>query len=197
MNKLVAIISLSVVGVLLASVILMALIPINFNLKVQNEPDIIKIYSSGNQVKAVSKVGSAADKEIYNKILEIYNDAGSHSTLNSLFLGLWGKGVSAGFGDAKSLTSLYPSGTYCIEFWYNKSQKMIDGDGSQYVWQDNGKQSYTRLFIPVKNSSDVEQLTYYVTESEQVSPSPRLTYTCYGSQAKLFRYLNSLTYIAG
>jgi len=195
MNKVIAITSLSLVGVLMLAVILMALIPINYNLKLQEKPSLITVHSSAGKSSVFSADGSATSKETYNKILELYNNSGSFSTLNSLFIGLWGKKVEPDRATtSQTISSLYPSGTYCIEFLYDTSQKMRNSDGSAYVWQANGEQSYKRLFVPVKSVNEVSALTYYVTDNDTAT-TVSFTYSAYSNQFELHKYLATLTYI--
>ena len=195
MNKIVAISSLGVVGALLLAVVLMAVIPINFNLKLQDKPDSIIIHASGYQQTIVSPSGSADERATYNKILELYNDMGSYSTLNSLFLGLWGKGIKAGVSDSRSATDLYSTDVYCVEFRYNTAKPMLDEKGKQFDWQENGPQTYTRIFIPVRSADAVNAVTYYVVNSAEVNPGVRLNYSAYANQSALHEYLSGLTYI--
>ncbi|MCL2539853.1 MAG: hypothetical protein FWE53_00250 [Firmicutes bacterium] len=199
MNKIFAIISLGLVGALIAAVILMALVPVNFNLRLQDKPDLIRVYTNGSFSNDMNQRTLSptvpAHKEAYDKILELYNDSGKFSTLNSLFLGLWGNSVEpSGLTSYKNVSSLSSSGTFVIEFLYNTSKKMLDNRGNTFVHGiGDVEQYYTRLFIPVANRDEVATLTYYVTNNTAAdNPSMNLIYTAYANQAALHEYLATL-----
>ncbi|MCL1901027.1 MAG: hypothetical protein FWG51_01355, partial [Firmicutes bacterium] len=143
-NKLLTIISLSIVGVLIFTVILLSIIPINLNLPITsgksgiNKPDGIQIHLGG-KVRYVDNSTNETDTAIYNEIIRLYDQSASYTVMSALFAGALGNTYSVERLDSdsgkingrKTFASLYQAINMCIVFIYDTEQDVYNANGSE------------------------------------------------------------------
>ncbi len=144
-KKIWAIISLSIIGVLIIATIIMANVKVNYQI-VCAEPDTIYI---GNRV---------ATEEEYDNILNYINGASKESALTSLFGGrINDKAVITTNGSTN--VSIPSSSNYYVYFEYKNPQKLMNGN-KEYKDGDGNVYYYKRLVFSVDSSS--EQFKVYI-----------------------------------
>lgn len=167
-KKIWAIVSLSIIGVLIIATIIMANVKVNYQI-VCNNPDIMWVqYNNGTQRRV--------EGDEYNQILNYINNASKESSLTALFGGRINDTatITTNGGSGSSIPS---SSNYYIYFEYTSPQKLMagkkaykDGDGKEYYYRElvfsvnpNETDNQVKVYIkPYYNSNgDIEIIDTY------------------------------------
>ena len=136
-KKIIAIISLSLIGILVVATIVLANIPFSHNFK-HNKPDYIEVYYGGTETTARS-----ATNDDFNKIIELINKATDDKILNALFEGrLNDKPVLVDENEKLTSVPSNASSYYvCYKYKEGNPQTLMDGDkafkdenGNEYLY---------------------------------------------------------------
>lgn len=188
MKKVLSIIALCLIGILAGTIIVLSCVNKDFNLNLNN-PDFVEVWiDSTTSRKTFEKDDAYAEnKEIYNQIMNLYNESFKQKLMSSLFNGTIGeKAVVKNWGYNKSTTSITSSGTWLV-FGYNDAQT-IKVNGKDYTDNTSNTKNYKKLFIQVKDSENMTTFDIYVQKED--SSNSYYYYTARAKQASLFEYLN-------
>ena len=125
-----AIVSLSIIGILIIATIIMANVDVNYKINCAN-PDIMWVqHASGNQVRV--------EGDEYDEILKYISNASKESSLTALFGGRINDTATV-TSNGSTATSIPSTTNYYVIFEYNNPQKLMvgndsykDGDGNEY-----------------------------------------------------------------
>ena len=176
-KKIGAIVSLSIIAVLIIVTIVMANVNINYGIKFEKPQYVYVQYQSSGEL--------GADEDQVNRIIEFISNTSKEKSLTALFNGRLNK-------KAEIVTengTLPETDGFFVRFHYNQKQDLIE-DGNKFKDGDGKTYQYTDLVFTV-NNIDGEALTkvYVIPDSSNVS-----TYSHYyllsADFGGLFDYLN-------
>ena len=151
-KKIGAIVSLSLIGVLIIATIILANVKINYSINCENPTAVWVSYSN----KAYNKVTD----EQANKIIDYINNASKENTLSALFNGNLSKKAEISKAESSSKKPASNSGFY-VEYAYNTPQKLMYGNKAH----ESGA-TYQRLLFTINNTNEVNEVSVYVFSTD-------------------------------
>lgn len=182
-KKIGAIVSLSIIGVLILATIIMANVNVNYSINCATPTTVYVSYGSGAERDAQSNT---------NAIIEYINNASKEKSLTALFNGTLGKkatvvAVSSVGKDIPSNSGFY------VRYHYENAQKLMEGK-KEYTNSNGNVVYYEDLVFTVQNIEGISLVNVYVIPDAQ---SPK-TYTHYyqleADFEDLYNYLVSSNY---
>lgn len=169
------------------SLVVCSFIPKNFNINVEN-PSYIRVYSKENSEFNGTTYSQGTD--VYNDIMNLYNDSFKTTVWGALFQGKIAKGVDKSDTYKSDISaSTLKNGVY-IEFVYDTEQKLMF-NGKEYTPEINSSaKTYYSIAIEVKDSSNLTEVNAYVEYKQ--NDSSYFRYVTYAAQADLYNYINNL-----
>ena len=150
-KKIGAIVSLSLIGILIIVTIILANVKINYSINCETPTSIWVSYSN--------KAPNKASEEQTTKIVDYINNASKENTLSALFNGnLNKKAEITGVSGNKSQPST--SGFY-VEYSYENPQKLMEGN-KEYKDSKGNTVVYQKLVFTVNNLDEKAETTVYV-----------------------------------
>lgn len=147
-----AIVSLSIIGILIIATIIMANVDVNYKINCAN-PDIMWVqHASGNQVRV--------EGDEYDEILNYINNASKESSLTALFGGRINDTATV-TSNGSTATSIPSTTNYYVIFEYNNPQKLMVGNDS-YKDGDGNEYYYRELVFIVNPSEESGQVRVYI-----------------------------------
>ena len=147
-----AIVSLSIIGILIIATIIMANVDVNYKINCAN-PDIMWVqHASGNQVRV--------EGDEYDEILKYINNASKESSLTALFGGRINDTATV-TSNGSTATSIPSTANYYVIFEYNNPQKLMVGNDS-YKDGDGNEYYYRELVFTVNPSEESGQVRVYI-----------------------------------
>ncbi|HJD05771.1 MAG TPA: hypothetical protein IAB72_02680 [Candidatus Onthoplasma faecipullorum] len=147
-----AIVSLSIIGILIIATIIMANVDVNYKINCAN-PDIMWVqHASGNQVRV--------EGDEYDEILNYINNASKESSLTALFGGRINDTATV-TSNGSTATSIPSTTNYYVIFEYNNPQKLMVGNDS-YKDGDGNEYYYRELVFTVNPSEESGQVRVYI-----------------------------------
>lgn len=189
-KKLLSIIALTIVGLFAIAVIMLAIIPVDFNKDIVDSTDAIYVIARNGSNK--EKEFTTSDPE-FKKIYEEYTSSHKESVLSALFQGAFGHKMEIETDQNNiSLDSIKSSGV-SIEFGYlNAKTLKIDGKEYKYGTADNQKTvSYNAILVTVNDSDNIREYDIYLISNN----SSRVHITSFAKQHKLYNILEDLDYV--
>ncbi len=180
-KKIGAIISISIIGILIIATIIMANVNVNYGIKCANPTSVYVSYNTND-----------ANKERFagnysNKIVNHINNASKEKSLTALFNGTLGKkpNIVAASNVGKTIPS--NSGFY-VRYRYEDAQKLMDGKN---IYKDsNGDVVYYEdLVFTVKDVDGIEVVNVYVIPNSQEPTTYTYYYELEADFGGLFDYL--------
>lgn len=151
-KKIVAIVSLSIIGVLILATIIMANINVNYGVNCATPTSVWVNYNSNNPNNE-RKVANA------DAVVEFINNASKEKSLTALFNGTLGKKPNIVATSSKNLPS---NSDFYVRFRYeNGPQKLMDGK-KEYKDSNGNNVYYNDLVFTVKNVSGINLVNVYV-----------------------------------
>jgi len=150
-KKIGAIASLSIIGILIITTIILANVKINYSINCNTPTEVYVSYSN--------RSGKLANAEESNRIVEMINNSSKENTLSALFNGNLNK--KAEIKKESNNKSLPSNPGFYVEYSYSTPQKLMDGD-KEY----EGAPTYQRLIFTVNNNSESNNVNVYVFEKE-------------------------------
>ena len=192
------IVSLSVIGVLILTTIILAIAPTYTGVNFENKPDRIEIIIDSNLLTLYADEEST--KEDYNKVLNAYNASSSASVMDALLNGYAGRGKTACYSESsKSYGNLSTETTFSVTFYWDEAQEMTNGNGSTYYYTTStGSQAttatnYDAATFAVSNESKVEEKTIFLRKTGITNlSSTHYYYTGVANFYELYKVLNDL-----
>ena len=199
--KIIMITSLSVIGALILSIILLAVISVNHGF-VFNEnrnvsdasftqtPDTIVVHNGSKSIVLYSDKIEEQDG-VFNDVLNSVMGAGNFKILDSMFGGYSSKGPGIEYlSSSITFSSLYQSeGDYCIEFRWHAAQKISYVNGEETV-----EYSYDRAYFAVTEDDAVTKVNAYLRAYNTTNTYSRVVYYAYLNTSSLFDLLAGLNY---
>ncbi len=182
-KKIASIIALVFVGLIAATAILLAIIPISFNKQIVASDAVgvtVKVFDIGENY-------FTRDTNEFKEISKLYDKSHNENILLSLFQGMFGKDAKVEEKHVSSTT--YDSAT-SIRFEYGSANKhTLSIKGKTYTSTSNSNGiEYTSLVVTVSNSKNMDEYTIYLLNDNNCNCS----ITAYAEQTKLYNYLTSL-----
>ncbi len=201
-NLIFFIVSYSIIGILILTTILLAVIPTYTGVKFETTPDRIMLVKSSTAYLNLY-ADDERTKDDFNAIWEAYNDSSSPTIIDTMFNGYTGKGKEAVYeqGSSKSYSNLTSDGAYAVYFFWNDKQEMTNASGETFTYYLSGNKTqitdptyYTSAAFSVNNSNTANKNTIYLhkdTASES-STLTRFLYTGYANFINLYNAIESL-----
>lgn len=191
-SKIIAITSLSIIGILIISVILLAVISVNRGFEFKDNPTAITIRKTDGEV-ILYEDKIAEQDGIYTEILSRLKTAGEFKILDSMFGGYGDK--TAGTEQLSSSTSfstLYnEDGEYCIVLrWLNTPQttEYVNTNGNTITYQ------YDEAYIQLNSTDAVTKISAYLRQAGTTNTYSRIVYYGYLNTSDLYDYVATLEY---
>ena len=190
-SKIIAITSLSLIGVLILTVILLAVIPVNRGFNFESQPDVLTIKKADGQVVLYEdKIAEQGDT--YNKVLSMLKDSGSSKILDSIYNGsINAKSGTERLQVSQPFSELYnESGEYCLIMrWF--SPLSID-----YVNTNNQKVNYKydTAYIQLSAENNILKVNAYLKEYDKTNTYSYVVYYSYLNTSALYDYVANLEY---
>ncbi len=179
-NLIISIVCLSIVGLLILTTILLAVIPVSAGARYVNQPDMIYI-KYGSTIYEVEKDDEITGED-YERIWNAYLSASNPTVMETIFGGYVGQGMTANYSPStSSFANLASDTTFSVCFFWNESQTMINKDGSQFTYmsgntQVNSPTKFYEAYMAVDSTNSVQDHTIYLRTST-TSRSTNFTYT--------------------
>ena len=191
-SKIIAITSLSLIGILILAVIFAAVITVNRGLSFEEDPTVITIRkSNGEVVLYEDKIDEQGG--IYNEVLSQLKSAGDFKVLDSLFGGYGDKTAGTEqLTSSVSFSTLYnEDGEYCLIFrWLNEPQttKYTNSNGNEIIYK------YDEAYIQLGSTNAVTKVSAYLRQAGTTNSYSRIVYYGYLNTSNLYDYVKSLEY---
>ena len=150
-KKICAIVSLSIIGVLIITTIIMANININYGI---NFKAPVYVYVNNTEVSLTEQ----------NKIVEYINGASNENCLNALFTGKLNNQAKVVNTGSKKLST---TKGYSVEFYYDEPQILMESN-KKYTDENGKSYTYERLIFEItENNGEAEYKVYVIPNSEE------------------------------
>ncbi len=198
-NRIIMIVSYSIIAALILATILLACIPTYTGVKFADTPDRIEIKTTTERLYLYADDDSTKDD--FYKVWNAYNSSSSPVVMDAIFNGYMGKGKTAVYDSAKawSYSNLANDTTYSVAFvWEEEDQMMTDKNGDQFTYKlSNGTNLKDPIYFDtatfaVSNVNKVEENKFYLRRAGYTSTSTRFYYTAYVNFADLYAVLDQL-----
>lgn len=195
-SKIASIVCFAIIGVLILTTILLAVIPVNTGAKFVNQPDQIYL-KIGSTLYQVDKEDEAT-KADYEKIWNAYLQGSKPTVIATIFGGYAGKGMSSNYTtSSNSFNDLADETTFEVVFYWNNNQTMINPDGSMFTYKIGASVStqaveFREVHFAVNNENVVKDNTFYIKTTTNDSTSTRFTYTGVANYNGLYEVLNQM-----
>ncbi len=177
-KKIGAIVSLSIIGILIIATIVMANININYGISTKTPNEIYVQFGSASAFRA--------DAEQKSEIIDLIEFASQEKSLTAMFSGDLGKHAKI---TTKKSTLTPSSDNFYVRYSYNEAQtlkegksKFVDGDGKSYTYRD--------LIFEIKDVEGESKFTVYVIPDTNKKMAYTHYYTVDADFEKLFSYLD-------
>ncbi len=199
-KRVTAIVSLSIIGVLILATIIMSVVPVNHKINLKT-PNDINIYN-GSTSETPIKID---DGGAFNKVIEYVNNSTKENALTALFNGTLFNNPEIVTQSANSLTSISSnSSSAFVVFRYTNPQVLMDGN-KEYKDEDGKRYYYQGLCFEVSSSAEeytkVYIIPYYKSNGDKYEPTNNVSlqyhryYNLKANLSNLYSYLSELNYI--
>ncbi len=178
-KKIGAIVSLSIIGILILATIIMANINVDYSIKCATPTTVYVSYNS--QAERDAETLNATDK-----IVKYINNASKEKALTALFNKTLGKKAEISANSEKSIPS--NSGFY-VRYRYENAQKLMDGKKA-YKNSKGENVYFDDLVFTVNNVEGVSIVKVYVVEDSSNSNKYTYSYELEADFENLYKYLN-------
>ncbi len=158
-KRITAIVSLSIIGILIIATLIMANVDVNHKINCANPDSIYVQYSSNSPIDINPNDENYVD--IYNGILDRINNASKESSLTALFSGTLSDKPSIVTNSTTSATSVPSTSDFYVSFVYNNPQKLMDGN-NEYKNADGDSVYYKELVFSVSSTDDMQEVRVYI-----------------------------------
>ena len=196
-NRIASIVCLAVVGVLILTTILLAVIPISTGVRFVNTPDQIYL-KIGSTIYQVER-GDERTGEDFDKIWSAYQAACNPTVIATIFGGYAGAGMTANHSNnTNSFANLATDTTFAVTFYWKDNQTMINANGSTFTYMsgsyENTNPTYFReAHFAVTNENVVQDSRVLLrTSTNTTSSSTQFYYTGVANYFGLYNVLNQM-----
>lgn len=176
-KKIGAIVSLSIIGILILATIIMANINVDYGIKCSTPTTVYVSHNSETERDANNHT---------NKIVEYINNASNEKALTALFNGTLGKKAEVVAVSEKSL----PSNTgFYVRYRYENAQKLMSGKDA-YKNSKGESVYYDDLVFTVNEAEGINVVKVYVIQDSASSNRYSYYYELEADFENLYNYLN-------
>ena len=174
-----AIVSLSIIGVLILATIIMACVNVNYGIRCNKPAEIWVSYGNEQERQAVGHEDA---------IIKYINNASKEKSLTALFNGTLGKKAEIKATNSKTIQT--NSDGFYVRYRYDIPQKLMYGK-KEFKTSSNQTVSYQDLVFTVKNMSGTNIVNVYVVENQATPNTYNYYYELEADFSELFNYLNN------
>ena len=175
-KKIGAIISLSIIGILIVLTIVMASVNVNHRIYCE-KPQYVYVYTGG--------VANGANEQQGNKIVDIINNASKENCLSAVF----GANLDATADVvAEKGTLKISSDSYYVSYVYTTAQDLTEGK-SVYKDGDGKTYKFEELLFEVKDTDGVETIKVYIFENSTTDLKYTHYYNLQADFSELYAYV--------
>ncbi len=156
-KKISAIVSLSIIGVLIIATLIMANVKVSFGVKCATPNMVTVSYSSG--------ANKFVEGEQSNKIVSLLADASKENSLTAMFTGkLFDKAGITTYTNNSTNSIPKSNETFYVTFSYDNPQKLMDGN-KEYKDKDGKVYYYKKLVFAVAKTDSHTVAKVYIVPS--------------------------------
>ncbi len=168
LTKVLTIIAIALVGLIAASAVTLAIVKSNFNQVIDTDKVTgITVYTD-TQSDYFTKDNN---KEVYNKLVELYNKGTKESVISALFQGAYSENAKAEvLSTSKSISALQKPDTnnYVLQFYFSEDQTLVVNgetvtDSSIYGTDKSVK--YSTVFFEVEENTTLTKVNCYIVSN--------------------------------
>lgn len=196
-NSMIAtIVSLTIVGLLILTTILLAVIPINTGVRYESSPDSIHL-QLGNEHYYLFK-DDEATRDDYNKVWNAYLSACNPSVISTIFGGYAGRGMTA---EHSTLTTPFSSlenddTAFVVIFYWSERQTMVNANGSTFTYMAGNTEvttptTFFKAHFNVTNQNAVQDSRVLLRTADTQSGT-QFSYTGVANYYGLYNILNQM-----
>ena len=189
MKKIASIIIISIVTLLVAATVVLALVPLTKYNAINEGYNLVTVYKNSY---TNYKTFMPEDDE-FEKFEELHKKGLKQNILSTMFQGALKDKSSLEKVTSTSLQNVITDNAgYFVEFEYDSEQTLI-WDNKEYTYKDGTTEKvakYTSLVLEVKNTDSFANTTVYVVNGSTYM----FKITCEAHQAELFSFVNDLTW---
>ena len=177
-KKIGAIVSLSIIAILILATIIMANVNVDYSIKCAKPSSVWVSYNSGEETDA--------DKDT-NKIVNYINNASKEKSLTALFNGNLGKKAKV-VAESNANKTIPQNTAFYVRYRYETSQKLMEG---KEVYKDSNGDVvyYCDLIFTVGESDGTEIVKVYVIQDATSSKVYTYYYELEADFSGLYNYL--------
>ena len=179
-KKIGAIVSLSIIGILILATIIMANVNVDYSINCAT-PTTVWVKKQGSSTEVLAK-----DKT--NDIIEFINGASKEKSLTALFNGTLGKKAEVEYVGSSSGKTIPTSASYYVRYSYNNAQKLMVGKKA-YKDANNNEVYYEDLVFEVNNVEGTALVNVYVVLDSTNSNNYSYCYKLEADFESLYDYL--------
>ncbi len=189
MKKTVSIIIITLVGLLVATTIVLACIPFKQYNIVKNDPNYVVVYKNSS---ANSNLYESNTDE-YKSIMDLYEKSLKQNILSTMFQGALGKKAELTKVDNLNISGVLDAENagYFVEFAFDDEDKTLVWEGKDYTYKKNGRDElakYDSIYLQVENTESFSKTTAYIVNDGKYA----FKITSFARQAELNDYINKL-----
>lgn len=172
-KKIGAIVSLSIIGILILATIIMANVDVKYNIKCATPTSVWVNYNSNDS----SKERQVSDAET---VVNYINNASKEKSLTALFNGTLNKKAKL-VAESKNGKKLPSNSSFYVRYRYENAQKVQDNNGNEVVYDD--------LVFTVTDTDDIQLVKVYVIPDSANATTYTYYYELEADFSSLYDYL--------
>jgi len=195
MKKIIAIISGSLVAILLAVTIVLACTKFTADTIVTyNNVWAMEVYNPYHD--STDPLTLNKDSETFKEIIKLYKESLQENNLSALFQGAKGFDVEAPENKEVTIKNILDNedGVYVVCLMYEDAQKLVV-NGEEFVNPNSKTQevvTYEKLYVQVKNTANYTEYKVYLADNDDTYSSWSVSFIAH--QSELFAYVGDLKY---
>lgn len=189
-SKIIVITSLSLIGILILTVLLLAVIPIHRGFNFEQQPDVVTLKKSNGQV--VLYANKEDQKATYNEVLNMLNAGGDAKILDSIYNGsINAKSGVERLNRSQPFSELYDSADeYCLILrWYTPLSAKYVNDNKQTVTYE-----YDVAYIQLNSNNGINKIYAYLKEYNKTNTYSYVASYTWLNTSALYDYATKLEY---
>ncbi|MBO5954624.1 MAG: hypothetical protein J6Q13_01500 [Clostridia bacterium] len=179
-KKIGAIVSLSIIGVLILATIIMANVNVDYSINCATPTHVYYCYGGGTEIDTTEN--SAA-------IVDYINNSSKEKSLTALFNGNLNKKAKVVAASSVGKTLSYNSNTFYVRFHYENPQKLMEGK-KEYKDANGNAVLYEELVFTVANLEGSNVVNVYVIPDSTSAKTYTYYYELEADFTELYAFLN-------
>lgn len=192
MKKILSIVALCLIAVIAGTIIVFSCVDKDYNLNLKN-PDYIEIImNNGAESQSYFKDDEiSANKEVYDKVMKLYNESYKQKIMSAIFQGTLGNKVTIE-RNSISESSVTTSGVVIAFHYYENQTLKLNGKTYTYTFASGTTETniqYKTLYVKVNSLDSLEDVNIYVKNINTSSSYIYYSYKVKANQSALYEYL--------